>query len=87
MWARCYGLDTNYTLQLFSIDSSALEYPPSLAASGTVISLFALTMIINIAQGLQWKTWGSMVAMLLGCVDEIVGYSGRLMLYYNHFSL
>jgi hypothetical protein len=81
-----YGPDTNCTLQVCPIDSSALEYRLSLAASGTVISLFALTMAIHIAQGVRWKTWGFMVAMLLGCVDEIVGYSGRIMLYYNPFS-
>jgi hypothetical protein len=81
-----YGPNTNCTLQLCPIDSSALEYRPSLAASGTIISLFVLTMVIHIAQGFHWKTWGFMVAMLLGCVDEIVGYSGRIMLYYNPFS-
>jgi hypothetical protein len=81
-----YGPDTNCTLQLCPIDSSALEYRPSLAASGTVISLFALTMVIHIAQGVRWKTRGFMIAMLLGCVDEIVEYSGRVMLYYNPFS-
>jgi hypothetical protein len=81
-----YGPDTNCTLALCPVTSSALTYRPSLAASGTFIGLFALTMIIHIVQGIHWKMWGFMVAMILGCVDEILGYSGRIMLYYNPFS-
>lgn len=81
-----YGPDTNCTLDLCPVSSSALTYQPSLAAGGTFISLFALAMVIHIAQGLHWKTWGFMLAMLLGCVDEILGYSGRIFLHSNPFS-
>jgi hypothetical protein len=81
-----YGPNTNCTINLCPVDTSALAYRPSLAASGTFIGLFALAMVIHVSQGIYWKTWGFMVAMLLGCVDEIIGYSGRIMLYYNPFS-
>lgn len=81
-----YGPNTNCTLDLCPVDSSALEYRPSLGASGAFISLFSITMIIHIAQGFHWKTWAFTICMVLGCVDEIVGYAGRIMLYYNPFS-
>jgi hypothetical protein len=81
-----YGPDTNCTLDLCPVSSSALTYRLSLAANGIFIGLFAVTMIIHIVQGIHWKMWGFMVAMVIGCIDEILGYSGRIMLYYNPFS-
>jgi len=81
-----YGPDTNCTIALCRIDKSALVYRPSIAANGTFISLFSFAVILQIAQGVHWKTWGFMIAMLLGCIEEIIGYAGRLMLYNNPFS-
>jgi len=81
-----YGPNTNCTIALCPIDQSALSYRPSLAASGIFITLFAVVTIIHIVGGVRWKAWGFMVAMVLGCLDEIVGYLGRILLYYNPFS-
>jgi hypothetical protein len=81
-----YGPNTNCTLALCKVSSSVLGYRPSLLASGAFIALFAITMIFHIAQGLYWRTWWFIACMVLGCIDEILGYSGRVMLYYNPFS-
>jgi cell division protein FtsW (lipid II flippase) len=81
-----YGPNTNCTLALCEVSWSVLGYRPSLAASGTFIALFAITMIFHIVQGFNWRTWWFVACMILGCIDEILGYSGRVMLYYNPFS-
>lgn len=81
-----YGPDSNCTLELCPVEWSALQYRPSLAASGIFIGLFATTMIIHIVEGIRWQTWGFMACMILGCLDEIIGYVGRIVLHGNPFS-
>lgn len=81
-----YGPDANCTLDICPVEWSALSYQPSLAASGVFISLFGITMVIHIVQGIGWKTWGFMTCMVLGCLDEIIGYAGRIILQRNPFS-
>ena len=81
-----YGPDTNCTLDLCPVDWSVLSYRPSRAVNGTFIGLFFVAMIGHVIQGIYWQTWSFMSCMAVGCIDEIVGYAGRIMLYYNPFS-
>lgn len=61
-------------------------YRPSLAANITFLALFAVIGIVHTYLGYRWRTWGFMTGMLLGCLSEILGYVGRIMLWYNPFS-
>src|SRR3569833_2786600 len=81
-----YGPDANCTLDICPVEWSALSYQPSLAASGVFISLFGITMVIHIVQGIGWKTWGFMTCMVLGCLEEIFGFVGRFFLFWFFFS-
>ncbi len=81
-----YGPNTNCTLALCSVQYSTLGYRPSTEASGVFIALFAVAAVAHVAQGVRWKTWGFMVCMAVGCIDEIIGYSARLMLYHDPFN-
>src|SRR4051794_22073974 len=81
-----YGPNANCTLELCEVEWSVLAYQPSLGASGAFIALFGLAMIAHIVQGIRWKTWSFMVCMVLGCIDEIIGYGGRIILNPNPFS-
>jgi hypothetical protein len=81
-----YGPNENCTLANCKVEWSVLEYRPALGASGTFIALFTIAMIIHIILGIRWRTFGYMGCMVTGCVCEIIGYAGRIILYNNPFS-
>lgn len=81
-----FGPKANCTLDLCPIEWSVYQYQPSLAANTTFIGLFAAAMMVHIYLGIRWKQWFFMVCMILGCVVEIVGYAGRIMLHENPWS-
>jgi hypothetical protein len=80
-----FGPGANCTLALCSVEHSVYRYRPSLAANTAFIALFALAMAVHIFLGIRWKTWWFMWSMITGCAAEIIGYSGRVMMYYNPF--
>ena len=77
------GTDANCTESICPVELSIYGYRASLPFSTTVIALYALCMVVQIYFGWRYKTWGYMVAMLLGCVCEILGYVGRSLLWVN----
>lgn len=81
-WYALNGLEANCTLDACPIETSIYGYRPSVPFSSTLIALFGLCMIVQIYLGFRWRNWGFMAAMILGCIDEIIGYTGRI-LYYN----
>ncbi len=81
-----YGPDENCTLALCPVEASLYEYRPSLAASASFIALFGIALIIQIIQGVKYRTWPFMIAMLWGCVCEMIGYGGRIIMWQNPFS-
>lgn len=81
-----YGPDENCTLALCPIESSIFHYQPSIAANSVFIALFGIAALIHLIQGIHYKTWGFMVPIILGCIDEIIGYAGRLIMNPNPFS-
>jgi hypothetical protein len=81
-----FGPDANCTLALCPVEWSVYQYRPSLAANGTFIALYALAMITHIILGIRWRQWFFMSFMILGCLFEIVGYIGRIILYHNPFN-
>lgn len=81
-----YGPDANCTLTLCSISDSVYQYRPSLPANSVFIALFGLGMLLHIYQGVRYRTTWFVSCMVLGCVIEMIGYGGRIMLYQNPFS-
>ncbi|EGC49133.1 parasitic phase-specific protein PSP-1 [Histoplasma capsulatum var. duboisii H88] len=70
------------------IEASIYEYRPSLIANALFISLFAVSALIHLIQFSIWRSHAIFTApILLGCVGEIIGYAGRLMLNRDPFSL
>jgi hypothetical protein len=80
-----FGPQANCTLELCPIEWSILKYQPSQAASGVFIGIFGLTLLLHAAQGIWRRTWGFMVCMVCGCILEIAGYVGRLLIHNNPF--
>jgi hypothetical protein len=81
-----FGPDANCTLELCPIEWSVYQYRPSLAANITFIVLYGLAMGVHIALGIRWRQWFYMSFMMLGCIFEIIGYIGRIILHNNPFN-
>ncbi|KAH6847318.1 RTA1 like protein-domain-containing protein [Chaetomium sp. MPI-CAGE-AT-0009] len=81
-----FGPDANCTLEICPVEMSVYGYRPSLAANIVFIALYALSMAIHAYLGIRWKHWWYMGCMLVGGANAIIGYVGRVMLYYNPFS-
>ena len=77
------GPTANCTISACPIEYSVYGYRPSLAASGVVIAMYLLCLAVQIIQGWRFRTWGFMAATALGCLDEILGYVGRILLWQN----
>ncbi|OLN96108.1 Sphingoid long-chain base transporter RSB1-like protein 6 [Colletotrichum chlorophyti] len=83
---KSFGPKANCTLEVCPLEASLLQYQPSIPVNGTFIALFSVAMIIHAFQGFRSKHWGFMASMIGGCLLEIIGYVGRLILYENPFS-
>ncbi|OAP64263.1 hypothetical protein AYL99_00235 [Fonsecaea erecta] len=77
------GSDANCTVSVCPIEMSVYGYRPSLGASGALIALYGVCIVAQLVLGFRYKTWGFMSLMLLGCVDEIIGYVGRILYWQN----
>ncbi|OJD10453.1 hypothetical protein AJ78_08545 [Emergomyces pasteurianus Ep9510] len=79
---------TECTLDTCPIETSIYQYRPSLPANATFIALYGLSGLIHLLQLILWRShYAFTILILLGCVGEIIGYVGRLILYNNPFSI
>lgn len=74
------------TLQTCPLSFSEFDYRPSLPANAIFAVIFGVCILAQLVIGIKYKTWGYMVAMIMGCIAELVGYIGRIMLYQNPFN-
>ena len=81
-----YGPDENCTLSICPVSAGVYEYRPSLAANTVFIVLFGIAMIIHAALWVKWRTPAFSIAMIWGCISELIGYGGRIILWQNPFS-
>lgn len=80
-----FGPSANCTLELCPIEASILQYQPSIPATSVAIAIFGLSLLVNVAQGCYFRTWGFMAGLVCGCILEIIGYAGRLIIHDNPF--
>ncbi|OTA61996.1 RTA1-domain-containing protein [Hypoxylon sp. EC38] len=81
-----FGPQATCTLDTCPLEWSVLEYRPSLGGNIAFICIFGVLMLTHTALGVLWKSWWFLGCMAVGCLTEILGYGGRIMLYYNPFS-
>ncbi|RFU32531.1 hypothetical protein B7463_g3845, partial [Scytalidium lignicola] len=81
-----YGPHETCTLDTCDVRTSLYGYRPSLSSSVAFIVFFSISLFIHTHQGVKWRTWGFLTALILGCVSEIIGYGGRVMMWNNPFS-
>lgn len=83
-----YDYTDSCTVDKCPISSSNWDYLPSLAANGIFIALFSLSLVCYLGQAfLSRKFKGFTIAMVGGCILEVLGYAGRIMAYYSPWSM
>ncbi|KAL6722288.1 hypothetical protein ACLMJK_001395 [Lecanora helva] len=85
-----YGPDANCTLTpgpLYCLPVySVYQYRPALSANITFLVLFSLALFIHVGLGIKYRTVTFATVITCGCLSEIIGYAGRIMLYQNPFT-
>lgn len=81
-----FGPLANCTLDLCPIEYSVYKYRPSVPANAIFVALFGISILVHVILGIRWRQWTFMALMIVGCLVEIGGYAGRLILYNNPFS-
>ncbi|CAN8098032.1 unnamed protein product [Discula destructiva] len=85
-YINTFGPDGNCTLALCPVEYSVYGYRPSLAANVVFLVLYVISGGIHLYLGLRWKTWFFMGCMLAGALNAVIGYAGRIMMWYNPFT-
>lgn len=73
-----FGPQANCTLAACSPKFSVYGYIPSFAANLAFVVLFSLAMMLHMGIGAWSRSFFFMACMAAGCVDEIIGYAGRM---------
>ncbi|KAF4625050.1 hypothetical protein G7Y89_g13119 [Cudoniella acicularis] len=73
------------TLSLCDLSLAHFDYIPSIGGNSLYAAIFGIFILMNIFQGIRYKTWGYMVAMCIGLAGEVVGYIARILLWQNPF--
>ncbi|PYI30068.1 parasitic phase-specific protein PSP-1 [Aspergillus indologenus CBS 114.80] len=81
-----FGPGANCTLELCPLEASILRYQPSIPANSVAIAIFGMSFLVNLVQGCYYRAWGFMAGLLSGCILEIVGYIGRIIIHDNPFA-
>ena len=77
----CQSISINCPVQ-----KTVYGYYPSLGANAFFCAFFSLCLAINFIFGIRYRTWTYMIAMTLGCLAQVIGYVGRILLNSNPFS-
>ena len=73
------------TLSTCPKDYATLRYVPSLSGNAFYLALFTIMFLIQIGVGVWRRTWTFLIAMVGGCVLEVIGYGGRVAMHGNIF--
>ncbi|KAI5303709.1 hypothetical protein KEM56_007277 [Ascosphaera pollenicola] len=81
-----YGDCTKYTCP---VEATIYTYAPALGANATFVALFGFSMIVQAAEGIYFHKvsglWSYSLPIVLGCITEIIGYAGRLVMWNDPF--
>lgn len=69
------------------VQLSLLGSYPNLGGNVFFCVMFGLLFLAQLAIGIRKRTWTFMVGVSLGCLDEMIGYIGRLLIRQNPFGI
>lgn len=56
-----------------TIEETTYGYYPSLPANAFFAAIFGALLIIQLFQGVKWKSWTYLIALAFGCLGEAIG--------------
>lgn len=65
------------------VENTIYGYYPNLGVNAFFIAFFALCAFIQVFQGWKGKTYFYGYVLVLGCLGEITGYIGRVIMHGN----
>lgn len=68
------------------VEGTIYGYYPSLVGNAFLLAWFSIFLVSNTYLGIYYKTWTYMIALVLGCICELLGYAGRIILNSNPYS-
>ncbi|KAI1267295.1 parasitic phase-specific protein PSP-1 [Xylariaceae sp. FL1019] len=81
-----FGPDETCKLNTCNIKYSIFTYRPSLAANAIFLVLYSLLLFLHVGIGIKTKSWAVSGCIWAGCVFNIIGYAGRILMWQNPFS-
>ena len=67
------------------VEGTIYGYYPSISWNSAFAGIFGLSFFIHVGLGIKYRTWTFMIAMSLGCLGELIGYVGRIIMWDNPF--
>lgn len=74
------------TLETCDMTMSSFMYRPTVIGNSIYAGIFVLLIIGQLFLGIKHKTWGYMIAMILGMILEVLGYVGRVLMHNSPFN-
>ncbi|RDI78756.1 hypothetical protein Vi05172_g11269 [Venturia inaequalis] len=71
---------------IYPLCASIYGYAPSLAWNALFLSIFAVSTLAHLAQGVYYRMWTFIIAMCIGGLCEVIGEIGRLALHKDPLS-
>jgi hypothetical protein len=68
------------------LDWGYVQYLPSLAGNGLLLSIFSLLIPPSIYLGIKHRTYAFSACLVTGLLLEVIGYAGRILLHSDPFS-
>lgn len=68
------------------IEETTYGYYPSLSGNALLASVFGLCAIAQVVLGIRYRFRKYSTLVFLGCIGEVIGYVGRVMLHNNPWS-
>ncbi|KAK3367408.1 putative RTA1 domain protein [Lasiosphaeria ovina] len=77
--------DESCTVDTCSLEFSYSSYRPTFLGNLVYAIVFAICLVAQLVYGFRHRTWGFTAAFFCGLLLEILGYVGRILMYYNPF--
>lgn len=74
------------TKETCPVTLATIPYVPSLAGNIIFVGIWGVAAALHLGLGIKFRTWTFMVALILGCALEVMGYIGRVLLNSNPFN-
>jgi hypothetical protein len=62
---------------------ATVTYVPTLPGNALYLAIFVIILLVQIAQGIVYRTWSYMTCMIFGLVLEAAGYGSRIGMHLN----